>query len=333
MSFFRKTGVKIVSSILCILSLTVGLVSGLLMALLIASGSYDTGTAPFAHLVANRMIADSNSVLFDYFDPNEPQSPWRSYHSGGIYTGENSNFVYKITGEDGKAVLSTYPNKGSTMLEHERTHSFDYSVEEEFEEVNEAKSPVLEIDGAYFLYDEDTEYFLPLDTYLGRQMDPQELDISAFDGNTGFSYQGTHYSFDGSSFFPDEDRGNYTISYVSTSYTITSALRADLPYPDIYRSLNTVSGILMGLRYWIIAITILSLVLGIVLLSVLGFAVGRVNGKEEPVVSFLYKLPPDLAILCMVLVGACAAAFIVELWEVTYLSAMVVWDLACTDCP
>lgn len=46
MSFFRKTGVKIVSSILCILSLTVGLVSGLLMALLIASGSYDTGTAP-----------------------------------------------------------------------------------------------------------------------------------------------------------------------------------------------------------------------------------------------------------------------------------------------
>lgn len=328
MTFFRKTGAKVACSILCITSLTVAFVSSLLMALLIASGSYDAGTSPYEHLVANRMISDSNDILFNYFDPNEPQSPWRSYHSGGIYTGENSNFVYKITNEDGKTMLSTYPGKDPTMLEREYTHHFDTTVEVEAEEVNKVTSRVLYIDDSYFLYDEESGYFEPLDAYLGRQMSAQELDISAFDLDTGFSYKGIHYSYNGAYFFPEEDWVNYTVEYTSNAYTITCALREGLPYPDIYRSLNTASGMLMGLRYWIIAITIASALLGIVLLCILGCAVGRVNGKEEPVVGFLYKLPPDLSILCMFLVGACATAFIVELWEVTYLSAMALWDLA-----
>ena len=328
MTFFRKTGAKIAMSILCILSLTAAFVSSLLMAVLIASGSYDAGTSPFEHLVSNRMISDSNDILFNYFDPNEPQSPWKSYHSGGIYTGENSNFVYRITDGDGKTMLSTYDKSMDVLFERSNTHHFDTSVEVEAEEVNEAASRVLCIDSNYFLYDEETKLFEPLDAYLGRQMNAQELDSSSFDLDTGFSYKGTHYSYDGGAFFPDEDWVSYTVEYTSNAYTISYALRADLPYPDIYHSIYTASGMLMGLRYWIIFITISSALLSIVLLSILGCAVGRVNGRDEPVVGFLYKLPPDLSILCMCLVGACAAAFIVELWEVTYLSAMVIWDVA-----
>ena len=65
MSFFRKTGVKIAASILCIASFTAAVVSGLFIVLLIAAGSYDDGTAPFEHLVSNRMSMDSQRILFD----------------------------------------------------------------------------------------------------------------------------------------------------------------------------------------------------------------------------------------------------------------------------
>lgn len=325
MTFFRKTGVKIACSILCIASLTVALVSGLLMALLISSGSYDAGTNPYERLVSNRMVSDSNDILFNYFDPNEPKSPWKSYYSGGIYTGEKSNFVYQITDEDDKVMLSTYTDKAPVIFERSYTHSFDSAVEETVEETYTVSSRVILIGSNYYLYDQNMGIFTELDPDLGVEMRAQELETDAYD--LGFFYRDNHYGFNGIEFVPYEDWVNYTVTYTSEVYTLTSALRADLPYPDIYRSLSKASDLMMDLRYWIIAITIASALLGIVLLSILGCTVGRVNGKNEPVVGFLYRLPPDLALLCMFLISCIAISCTVGLWHTTYLSAMLAWNL------
>ena len=106
--FFRKTGVKIAGTILCILSLAVGAISAFLAALLLSAGCYDGGGDLFGHFAESMIAQDASDVMQDYFDPNEPTKPWRSYYSGGIYTGENSNFRYNITDDQtGYSVLAT----------------------------------------------------------------------------------------------------------------------------------------------------------------------------------------------------------------------------------
>ncbi len=325
-TFFRRTSVKIVSSIICIVSLSIAIISGLFVLLMLSSGVYDAGGNLYKELSQNMMSADASSIMYNYFDPYDPTHPWQSYYDGGIYTGEQSNFLYTITdAETGKTVLTTYDGQ-DVLYSLDFTHSFEDTVTETTEDLYTVTNPVFQCDGQYFLYNNRADCFEPLDSQIGDAFgDTEEVDSEIYDA--GFSYNGTHYSYDyDTSFYADEDWDSTSVSWVSHDYTITCYLLKGLPYSDMYGNLYYLTSMITSLRYWLIAIFAATLILGIVLLAKLGCSVGRVNGKEEPVISPLYRIPPDIALcLCAFFIAVCLTST-VGFYESTYIAAMLVFN-------
>ena len=329
MLFFRKTGVKVIAAILCIASLTAGIVSGFLMAILLTTGCYDStsSTELFEHMTQNLMSRNVTSIMYDYFDPNDPTHPWRSYYNSGIYTGEGSNLVYTITDDEtGKTVLSTYNGKEAVFSEKEYTHSFSDQIETDIPDTYEADGPVICLGNAYFMYRSDSGLFEPLSEDVGNMLEGQTyFPVDVYE--EGFTYNGTHYGFNGDSFLPYEQWQNTEVRYESHVYTITCYLRADLPYSDMYRSTYYFTKDLYSMRYWLIAITASTLILTIVLLVILGCAVGHVNGKDELVRNPIYRIPPDAALLLCILVGSLCLELCIGFSDTTYMMVVLFFDL------
>lgn len=333
-TIFRKTGVKIAAAILCILSLTAALVCGLAVLMMLVAGVYDTGGSLFDRL-AEPVVTDSvYNIMQDYFDPNDPTHPWVSYYAGGIYTGESSNLVYTVTNtETGETVLSTYDGKADVF--YTDTFRFSYEVVTETETVSpETVSPedVYTVDssvficgGVYFGYDGDS--FQKVDGSLAEYIDygirtmPDELL------DEGFFYEGDYYAYDGHGFYLAEpDYETYVDTVSVDSYDITCYLLQGLPYSDIYRNLYFLTNDLEIMRYWLIGILAVTAVLGIVLLAALGGAVGRKNGRDEPYVSLMFRLPPDVAVVAGVLLGLLLLTLLEGFQMTTYLTVMLVYD-------
>ena len=118
-TFFRRTGVKIAGAILCILSLTITMVSGLLVLAMLSAGVYDGDRDLYKNITQNMIASDAHSIMTEYFDPSDPTHPWSSYFDGPIYTGEKSNLLYTVTDESsGKTVLSTYDGPESQLSQN-----------------------------------------------------------------------------------------------------------------------------------------------------------------------------------------------------------------------
>ena len=329
MLFFRKTGVKVITAIVCIASLTAAIASGFLLTMLLAAGCYDNAgsTALFDQMTQNLMIRNASSIMNDYFDPDDPTHPWRSLYNSGIYTGEGSNFLYTITDEDtDKTVLSTYNVKDAVFSETEFTHSFSEVVETNIPDEYEADGVVICIGDAYFVYRSNSGTFEVLSEDVGALLEGQTyFPVAVYE--EGFTYAGTHYGFNGSSFVPYDGWPTVETNYVSHIYTIHCYLRYDLPYADMYRSTYYFASDLYSMRYWLIFIAAATLILTVVLLAVLGCAVGRVNGKDEPVCNPIYRIPPDLALLLCILAGSLCLELCIGFSETTYMMVTLFVDL------
>lgn len=327
MSFFRKTGAKIAGSILCVISLTASIIGGVLIALLISAGVYDSNGDAYTLFSKERMYRDAHAVYNDYFDPNEPESPWKSYFSGGIYTGESSNFLYAITDENDKTLLATYDGKTPVTQGPSYTHSWTTQEEVPLDDTYSTTSSIICVEDTFFIYDEALESFSQVNELIGSKLSgAKKLPVEVYE--EGFTYDGSHYGYNGSDFLRYENWENYAIKTTTAYYTIHTYLREGVPYPDAYRRLLTVSDLLQNMRFWIIAITAFSVVLTIVLLSILGCAIGRVNGKEEPVLSALYRIPPDLALLAVILLGTTPLMMMMSITDSSHLTTIMVWNTA-----
>ena len=327
--FFRKTGVKIAGTILCILSLAAGTISAFLAVLLLSAGCYD-GSGNLFDRFAERLIwQDADSVMQDYFDPYEPTKPWRSYYSGGIYTGENSNFRYNITDDQtGYSVLATIQGGEQVLLRWDYTYSFDVvdSIEADEEDLFTIDEPIFECGGTVYAYSDETDSFQPLDRVSAQYVDvPLELGEDA--KKYSISYNGSCYSFTGTSFehvatpvWTDPSDSAYK------EFTITCYILADLSAPDLYRSIYELSQFLYSIRFPLIGIAIGGLLLGLVLLILMGCAVGRKPGQEEAYLPLIFRLPSDLMLVLAFFVLCFGLEVSVGFYETTYLTAMVILD-------
>lgn len=322
-TFFRRTGVKITGAILCILSLTITMVSGLLVLVMLSAGVYDGDRDLYKNMTQNMIASDAHSIMTEYFDPSDPTHPWSSYFDGPIYTGEKSNLLYTITDEDsGKTVLSTYDGQES-QFSQSCTYSFDEETTVETQDRFQVKSSLIFCDDSYYVYDGD-QYFNSLNLPAAALDSAETLDSDALED--GFSYEGSHYSYDGSAFYLDTSWENTTVSWSTHSYTITCYLLQDLTYPDMYRDLYWLTNTMMDLRYWCIVIFSAAALLSLILLILLGRTVGRVNGQDAPVLSPLFHVPADLGLVLCLFLGALCLEMTVEFHESAYLSAMFTFD-------
>lgn len=319
-TFFRRTGVKITGAILCILSLTITMVSGLLVLAMLSAGVYDGDRDLYKNMTQNMIASDAHSIMTEYFDPSDPTHPWSSYFDGPIYTGEKSNLLYTVTDEaSGKTVLSTY-NGEESQFSQNYTYGFEEETTVETQDRFQVKSSLIFCDDTYYVYDGD-QYFNSLNLPAAALDSAETLDSDALED--GFSYEGNHYSYDGSAFYLDTSWENTTVSWSTHSYTITCYLLQDLTYPDMYRDLYWFTNTMMDLRYWCIVIFSAGALLSLILLILLGRTVGRVNGQEAPVLSPLFRIPPDLGLALCLLCGVVLLTMTVGFYESTYISAML----------
>ncbi len=308
--FFRKTGVKITAAILCVCFLTVSLFSGLLVLLLLGSGSYDSTGSLYQTMAQNQLSRDASLIMDDYFDPSEPTKPWVSYCQGGIYTGENTNFLYQIVDQEtGQPVLQTCDGEPILLSQ---SHSYSYSVAQEIAAVEEQLVDNLFLcDGILYLYRADVNAFVPQDVELSEAV-TGILELESDVMETGFSYENRHYTFNGSDFYLDETWSPSSVRHESRSFTITCYLIDGLPYPDVYRSLYRNAVSIEAARYSLLVFFLVSLLLGIGLLSALGCAAGRVNGQTEPAIHPIFRLPTDVALFLCILAGALCLEMLVD---------------------
>lgn len=324
-SFFRRTGVKIAASILCILSLAASLICGLLVFLLLSAGVYDSGGDLYELLIQRLMSNNAHSIMLDYFDPNDPSHPWSSYYGGAFYTGEKSNLLYTITDQEtDKRVLATYTGQEEVFYSSDYHFSFDTTIEITPEDPYTVTNQVFLCGDQLYGYDDQlNETFLPLESMAAQYITSyQQLDDDAL--TEGFSYNGQHYEFDGYQFSPAEQ--STETAYASKDYVITCYLRSGLPYPDMYRNIYYFSTEIQAARYWLIALAVAALLLGVTLLILPGCTAGRINGQNAPILSPLYRIPPDVTLFLGVLAAAVCLELTVNIYETTYLTAMLAFD-------
>lgn len=323
-SFFRKTGVKAIGAILCIISLTVSLISGAFIIMLLGAGAYDSGRSLYDNLAYRMMNDDSFDIMQGYFDPQDPTHPWQSYYDGGIYTGQNSNLLYTITDSDtGKPVLSTYHGE-EARLSRTYSHSFSLKTTEDVSETYQVEDALFYCGNTYYGYDGDF-FFNSLELSPGSLDSVEQLPSDVL--SDGFSYNGDHYTYDGSStFYRDEEWRNETTTWVNKDYDITCYLRKDLKYSDTYRNLYPLANTITDLRYWLIGILCASLVLGLALLVLLGCTVGWVNGKDEPILNPLYRIPADVALAICFFLCAAGLEMYLSFYDTDYLNAILALD-------
>ena len=317
-NFFRNPLIKTLLAILCVLSLTAGVCSGAAVGVLLYSGSFTGEGNLFGLFAEEQLREDADRIMYNYFDPMEPTKPWQSYWSGGIYTGEDSNFIYNVVSNTtGYSVLSTVEGGEPICHKWEHTYYFETAVEGE----NPGDYILTEWSFACgnltYLYSAEQDYFYPVqqhvseaefylpdDIYENGFSVPTDLPVeytweTASDSAPVVAVSGgyVHYGYDGVGFYPTrqwEDTGN---SSEMNAYTITCYLLEGLPYEDGYRRAYEISGILDRYQNELVAALVSCALLFILTLVLLCCSLGWVKGKEEPVVSFLFKLPAELAVV------------------------------------
>lgn len=325
--FFRKTGFKIAGTILCILSLTVSILSSYLVLLLLSTGVYDGSGRLFDRYAYTMMDIDANEIMHAYFDPNDPTHPWESYYSGGIYTGEDSNFLYDITDIDtGYSVLSTVKGGEPVLMRQDFGYSFDTELTQAPDNIPIIGSRVFRLLDSIYVYDNSSDVFLPMadlyTEYFTSEVDELPEDVL----RVGFIFEDTYYDFDGDQFTPGELPTEQVVE--QKSYTITCYLRYDLPYNDRYQTLYELAQTAESLRYWLIAIAGVGLVLTIVLLCLLGCAVGRRPGQEAAYLPLIFRLPSDALLLAVVIAIAAGLSMTVSIYNTTYFVATTAFNCA-----
>jgi signal transduction histidine kinase len=291
-TFLKKSWVKAICYVLCVLCLTAGLLCGFLVLELFYSDSYSGGSLA-KPLIQEMMDWDAQNIMLDYFDSEDPTHPWVSYYSGGIYDGERSCMVYEITDDDdGTVVLSTYDGTSSTFWPSSYTYS--YGVTSTQEDPITITDSLFSYNGTIYVYDSSYDAFLPMDTTISGYVDAPEPAIA----EGCFYYQGMPYVFNGDGFCLSDEEFTYG---TTKTYTITCFLLSSLPYSDSYRAVYRFASDVDYYRYPILVAACVCLVFGFGLLVLLGLTLGRVNGQKEPVVGTMFRLPTDLAlILCWV---------------------------------
>lgn len=336
-NFFQKTGIKLILALLCVMSLTVTGISGVCVGMLLASGQYESAGSVEDSLANRQMQSDASAIMLQYFDPDEPTKPWVSYYSGGIYTGENSNFRYNITDDDtGFSVLATVEGGEQIRQKNQYYYSFDTETENVVEDAFTVTSDAFICGGTFFLYDEDEECFYPLENQqIGQHLTgveildveamtqgftylPQETQTAVTNGNAATAEiteeivertvpytEGMHFEYDGDAFYKTDYPEQYLTE--TKNYTITCYVLRELSASDRYQQIYRFSNFLTVNRYQLAAVCAGSLLLGLGLLIMLGCFTGRVSGIDTPVLSTVFRLPTDVVLLCdITCVGACA---------------------------
>ncbi len=299
-AFLKKTGVKVLGAILCVLLLAAGLFSGLLALYSALAGGFSSQSDLFRDMVQNRFYRDSDLIMEGYFDPSDPSHPWVSYFTGPIYSGKNSNMLWEIIDDEtGETVLSTYDGQDS-MLDFTGGYAFTTQQSTSRDRYTVA-SQLFYCDGQLYTYNEDGDYFSQVET---RSKDAisgiDELDPLAL--QLGFTYNGSHYEYDkDNNEFNWVDDTTEIYTDIDTSYVIHCYLLNGLPYPDKYQQIYTLCTQLFQARYLLCGVAAGCLLLGLILLVLLCCNVGRVNGKTEAVLNPIHKLPGDLMLLILVL--------------------------------
>lgn len=336
-TFMHKSGVKALIAILCVLSLTVACLCGACVVTMLVSGEYDGSGSLFEVLTERQLQHDTFSIMFNYFDPDDPGKPWKSYYSGGIYTGENSNFRYNITDtETGYSVLATIV--GGEQIRYSNTYQHSYE--------SESSTPAVDrftIDSSAFIcgdtvyyYDEEANYFTPMDTSQLTQYISGASVVSEDIVSEGFTYQGkeytsvnvsegqpgvasteitltdpAHFEYDGIGFYETEPTLEFT--YESRDYTITGYVLQGLTANDAYRHISDLTAFLTSNRSLITGAFAISLLLGLVLLVLLLCGLCHVNGTDALTINPVLRLPPDVAVFCALFLVALLVCFTLEL--------------------
>ena len=303
--FMKKTGCKVLGSILCILLLAAGLFFGILTLVVAGYGGFTSRSALYSNLVADRLYRDTDVIMNGYFDPSDPSHPWVSYYSGSIFTGNNSNMLWTIT-EDGSdtPVLSTYDGEESMM---DLSSDFSYTTTESApRDVYTIDTQLFYCDGSLYTYSEGDDKFYPVKSTSTQKISGIETYPDTM-LSLGFTYNGSHYAYDDTDdepgfYWTDDDTLTYT--NVETTYTITCYLLKDMPCNDQYRKLYLLSNNLYAHRFTLCGITAGLLIPALILLVLLCCTVGRVNGKDEAVLNPIHKIPGELALIPVILFPA-----------------------------
>ncbi len=330
-NFFRKTSVKIVAAILCIIFLTFAVLSGTMVLRMLSAGAYFGEADLFETFAKDTMAVDASSIMMDYFDPQAPSQPWKSYYDGGIYTGENSNYRYNITDDKtGYSVLSTI--KGGEPIRLKTTHTYSFDLETPIAQSDDyvLSDTMFRIGSTLYGYDKGDNCFYPVYEGDNTSMATGVTELPSLVYDAGFSYisgggnyvyteggsyelqLNNHFTYDGYGFSYTEETVEYSIT--TKYYTITSYLLNDLSARDNYRVMNDICSFLTLHRTDLAVLLAVSLVLGLALLVVLCLNAGLVPNQEEPRLSFLFRVPTDLAFFCTAVVFCCGVACCGELY-------------------
>ena len=299
-AFLKKNWVKVLGAIFCVLFLAAAAFSGLLALYSSLNGGFTGQSELFQNMIQSRFFRDSQLILEGYFDPSDPTHPWVSYFSGPIYTGRNSNMLWEITNDNtGEVVLSTYDGQDS-FLEYSDATTFT-TQESTPRDRYVMDSQIFYCDGTLYSYNEDADRFTAVKTSSTQVISGiDKLDTLARE--LGFTFNGSHYEYnsDNDEFdWADDTTEIYTD--VDTPYVIHCYLLTGLPYSDQYQQIYQLCAQLYESRQPLCVMAIVCLVLGLMLLVSLCCTVGRVNGKEEPVLNPIHKLPGDLVLLVVAL--------------------------------
>ena len=297
--FFKKTSVKVIGSILCVLCLTVGIFFGLISMNTALSGGFSSQADLYNSMIADRLDRDVNLIMNAYFDPSDPSHPWVSYYTGPIYTGQNSNLLWTITDSaTGEIVLSTYDGEEANSV---LSQPFYYSTSQASpRDIYTVTSQLFSCDGQLYSYNEDDDSFSVLKNTRTQEISGiEELDPLAKD--LGFTYNGSHYNYESDSeifYWSDDTTEIYTS--VESSYIITCYLLSALPYLDTYWKIFNFCSILYPYRFLTCGLAIGFLLLGLVFLILLCCSVGRVNGNSDAVLNPIHKIPGELVLVPLV---------------------------------
>lgn len=331
-AFFRKTGTKVFCSILCILLASIFLLSSAAVVALAYGGCYGASSsvgAFFDNLAEPLLRSDCADVLGNYFDPADPTHPWASYYSGGIYTGEYSNFIYKITDDStGETVLASF-----TGTESVRSDSYSSAMSVSFYPDTDGE-PEYDLENSFFLfeyndqlycYSPEEDAFVPssFDSDTDSLGEVEVLPASFYFNRFSSSVGNARYSYspEADRFFRDDTTDAPETSSVAETidYTITGYLRYGLPYADHYKALYQFCDSLYAYRYPFIAIVCVSGVLALLLLVILCLYVGRSNNADGVVLNPIHRVPGDLLLFAAGLCCCMCVAIPAELCSTRHL--------------
>lgn len=351
-TIFRKTGVKIAVAVLLVLFLFASVFSGVAVLGMLGYGCYGGGSTLFEVMAENRLYQDACDIMHNYFDSAEPTKPWKSLYSGGIYTGENSNFIYTVTDpESGYAVLSTVEGGEPVCMKKQYTFHYDVQTESDLamEDAYSLEGEVFRCADTIYVYSQADSCFYPADTMVSSHI-AYDTTFGEDIYNTGFALNtatlaasGTgeavatetppvsfvHYEYDGYMFFPVEGWYEENVSYIyeTKNFDITCYLLDDLPHSDYYRSLFTFTDVLYSNRYEMIVLLAVSILMSIVLMSVLGCGLGWQKDGEEPRVEHIFRLPSDVSLAAGMIAFYAFVAMVTETSGIEFYWAVLTVEL------